>query len=120
MSAVWQSVLLAWVLLPCTYHGLPGVMSKLTQCWARVTCSLALPDSSLNATLLCQAVNTMSFVLYAQGLSFIYIMWRACRSCVGGWYYLFSIPVLIAEIANALMGVLFMTGVWNQLERPPR
>lgn len=55
-----------------------------------------------------------------QVLSGIYVIWRACRSCVGGWFYFFSIPVLVAEIAMGLMGMLFMLGVWNQLERPER
>lgn len=55
-----------------------------------------------------------------QALSAVYIIWRSCRSCVPGWLYLYSLPVLAAEAVMVLMGVLFMLGVWNQLERQDR
>jgi len=55
-----------------------------------------------------------------QVLSGTYLMWRAARSCPTGWLYLYSIPVLLAEIAMSCMAHLFVLGMWSQLERPAR
>lgn len=55
-----------------------------------------------------------------QVLSGTYLLWRAARSCPSGWLYLYSIPVLVAEIAMSCMAHLFVLGMWSQLERPAR
>lgn len=38
-----------------------------------------------------------------QALSAVYLIWRAARSCPSGWMYLYSLPVLLAELAMALL-----------------
>jgi hypothetical protein len=53
-----------------------------------------------------------------QALSAAYMVWRAARSCPGGWMYFYSIPVLLAELAMALMANLFLLSLWRQIERP--
>jgi hypothetical protein len=48
------------------------------------------------------------------------MLWRAARSCPGGWMYFYSIPVLLAELVMALMSNLFLLSLWRQVERPSR
>jgi hypothetical protein len=48
------------------------------------------------------------------------MLWRAARSCTGGWLYFYSIPVLLAELAMALLSNLFLLSLWRQVERPAR
>jgi hypothetical protein len=50
-----------------------------------------------------------------QVLSAAYMLWRAARSCPGGWLYLYSIPVLLAELAMALLSNLFLLSLWRQV-----
>ncbi|WIA20656.1 hypothetical protein OEZ85_005032 [Tetradesmus obliquus] len=55
-----------------------------------------------------------------QALSAVYMLWRAARSCPGGWLYFYSLPVLLAEAAMALLSNLFLLSLWRQVERPQR
>ena len=59
-------------------------------------------------------------VLFPQVLSAAYLIWRAARSCPGGWLYLYSLPVLVAEISMSLLSNIFVLSLWSQLDRPAR
>jgi hypothetical protein len=55
-----------------------------------------------------------------QVLSAAYMIWRAARSCPGGWLYLYSLPVLLAEVSMSLLANIFVLSMWSQLDRPAR
>lgn len=55
-----------------------------------------------------------------QALSAVYLVWRAARSCPDGWMYLYSLPVLLAELAMGLLANVFVLSMWSQLDRPAR
>ncbi|WIA40977.1 hypothetical protein OEZ86_004623 [Tetradesmus obliquus] len=61
-----------------------------------------------------------SLACITQALSAVYMLWRAARSCPGGWLYFYSLPVLLAEAAMALLSNLFLLSLWRQVERPQR
>lgn len=49
-----------------------------------------------------------------------YLVWRAVLSLSTGWWYCFSIPVLLAEVWGFLATLPLLACLWWQTRRPPR
>ncbi len=56
----------------------------------------------------------------SQVAAVVYIAWRALRSLGSGYVLLATIPFWMAEFFSLLLGVFFIVGLWNMIDRPAR
>ncbi|KAK9793218.1 hypothetical protein WJX73_003952 [Symbiochloris irregularis] len=55
-----------------------------------------------------------------QVAAYLYLTWRALRSLTPGIGYIYSMTVWVCEFVGITSTLMFLTGLWSQIERPTR